>query len=92
MDHTDSQTQIKSFANLENLEIDTVSWNVSSKALQGKHDALLQRIDELDQECEDLRERVMDVEGERDDLNDVLSETKTQNEKLAQELATKQVQ
>lgn len=34
----------------------------------------------------------MDVEGERDDLNDVLSETKTQNEKLAQELATKQVQ
>ncbi|KAK3736319.1 hypothetical protein QZH41_020781 [Actinostola sp. cb2023] len=42
------------------------------QALQNKHDALLQRVDELDNECEDLRERLMDAENERDDLQDAL--------------------
>lgn len=61
------------------------------KALQGKHDALLQRIDELDQECEELREQVMDYEAERDELNEVLNETNNRSETLSKELATKQV-
>ena len=42
------------------------------QALQSKHDALLQRVDDLDNECEDLRDRLMEAEGERDDLQDAL--------------------
>ena len=61
------------------------------KVLQSKHDSLLQRIDELDQECEELREKVMDIEGERDELRDILDETKIQSESLNKELAEKQV-
>ena len=61
------------------------------KVLQSKHDALLERIDELDQECEELREKVMDIEGERDELKDILNETKIQTENLTKTLAEKQV-
>ncbi|CAB3981240.1 Hypothetical predicted protein [Paramuricea clavata] len=62
------------------------------QVLQSKHDSLLQRIDELDQECEELREKVMDIEGERDELRDILDETKIQSESLSKELAEKQGQ
>ena len=61
------------------------------KVLQSKHDALLERIDELDQECEELREKVMDIEGERDELKDILDKTKIQTENLTKTLAEKQV-
>ena len=61
------------------------------KVLQSKHDALLERIDELDQECEELREKVMDIEGERDEMKDILDETKIQTENLTKTLAEKQV-
>ena len=66
-------------------------FNIFSQALQGKHDTLLQRIDELDQECEELREKVMDLEGEKDDFDENLQETKNQSENLTKELAAKQV-
>ena len=52
---------------------------------------MLQRIDELDQECEELKDKVMDIEGERDELRDILDETKIQTENLTKELAEKQV-
>ena len=63
----------------------------SPKVLQSKHDALLQRIDELDQECEELRERVMDIEDERDELKNILDETRIQTESLTKTLTEKQV-
>ncbi|XP_028396455.1 coiled-coil domain-containing protein 157-like [Dendronephthya gigantea] len=62
------------------------------QVLQSKQDALLQRIDELDQDCEELREKVMDIEGERDELRDILDETKIQSGKLQEELTEKQGQ
>ena len=61
------------------------------QALQSKHDALLQRVDELDNDSEELRDRVLDVEGERDELQGVMEDLQTEKTKLSEELDSKQV-
>ena len=59
--------------------------------MQSKHDSLLKRVDELDTECEQLRERVMNAEGEKDELQGVVEDLQTEKEKLCEELDSKQV-
>ena len=61
------------------------------QALQNKHDALLKRVDELDTECEQLRDRVLEAETERDELQTVVGDMESEKEKLAEELDSKQV-
>lgn len=61
------------------------------QSLQRKHQSLLQRIDELDLDCEELREKLMDIEGERDEIQDTLDKAKKKNEKLSKEFSEKQV-
>ena len=61
------------------------------QALQSKHDALLKRVDELDNECEELRDRVLEAEGERDDLQGVVENLQIEKDKVSEELDSKQV-
>ena len=61
------------------------------QALQSKHDALLKRVDELDNECEELRDRVLEAEGEKDELQGVVENLQTEKDKLSEELDSKQV-
>lgn len=61
------------------------------QALQSKHDALLQRVDNLDNECEELRDRVLEAEGERHELQGVMEDLRTEKTKLSEELDSKQV-
>lgn len=61
------------------------------QALQSKHDALLKRVDELDNECEELRDRVLETEGERDELQGVMEDLQTETKNLSEELDNKQV-
>ena len=48
-------------------------------------------MDELDTECEQLRERVSDAEGERDELQGVTKDLEAEKDKLTVELESKQV-
>lgn len=59
--------------------------------MQSKHDALLKRVDELDNECEELRDRVLETEGERDELQGVVEDLQTEKNNLSEELDNKQV-
>lgn len=59
--------------------------------MQSKHDALLKRVDELDSECEELRDRVLETEGERDGLQGVVENLHSEKDKLSEELDSKQV-
>lgn len=61
------------------------------QALQSKHDALLKRVDELDTECEQLREHVIEAEGEKDELKGVTKDLEAEKNKLSVELESKQV-
>lgn len=59
--------------------------------MQSKHDALLKRVDNLDNECEELRDRVLEAEGERDELQGVMEGLQTEKTNLSEELDSKQV-
>lgn len=59
--------------------------------MQSKHDALLKRVDNLDNECEELRDRVLEAEGERDELQGVMESLQTEKTNLSEELDSKQV-
>ena len=43
------------------------------QTVQGKQDSLLRRLDELDQECEELRDSVADLEDEKEKLQDAIA-------------------
>lgn len=64
---------------------------MSSQALQSKHDALLKRVDELDTECEQLRDQLLEAEGEKDELQGVIEDLETEKGKLSADLDSKQV-
>ena len=64
---------------------------MSSQALQSKHDALLKRVDELDTECEQLRDQLLEAEGEKDELQGVIEDLETEKGKLSIDLDSKQV-
>ena len=61
------------------------------QVLQSKNDALLKRIDNLEYECEELRDRVLEAEIEKDKLQEVIRDWKTENKKLFEQLDSKQV-
>ena len=61
------------------------------QVLQSKNDALLKRIDNLEYECEELRDRVLEAEIEKDKLQEVIKDWKTENKKLFEQLDSKQV-
>lgn len=48
-------------------------------------------MDELDTECEQLREHVIETEGEKDELKGVTKELEAGKDKLSVELESKQV-
>lgn len=48
-------------------------------------------MDELDTECEQLREHVIEAEGERDELKGVSKDLEAEKDKLFVELESKQV-
>ena len=45
----------------------------------------------MDSECEELRDRVLETEGERDELQGVVENLQTDKDKLSVELDSKQV-
>ena len=45
----------------------------------------------MDSECEELRDRVLEAEGERDELQGVVENLQTEKENLSEELDSKQV-
>ena len=61
------------------------------QVLQSKHDALLKRVDDLSNECEELRDRVLEAEGEKDKLQGVIKDLQTEKTKLFEQLNSKQV-
>ena len=48
-------------------------------------------MDELDTECEQLREHVIEAEGEKDELKGVTKDLEAEKNKLSMELESKQV-
>ena len=61
------------------------------QVLQSKNDALLKRIDNLDNECEELRDRVLEAEREKDKLQADIKDSQTEKTKLFEQLDSKQV-
>ena len=61
------------------------------QVLQSKHDALLKRVDDLSNECEELRDRVLEAEGEKDKLQGLIKDLQTEKTKLFEQLDSKQV-
>ena len=61
------------------------------QVLQSKNDALLKRIDNLENECEELRDRVLEAEIEKDKLQVVIKDSQTEKTKLFEQLDSKQV-
>lgn len=45
----------------------------------------------MDSECEELRDRVLETEGERDGLQGVVENLHSEKDKLSEELDSKQV-
>ncbi|XP_022085634.1 coiled-coil domain-containing protein 157-like isoform X2 [Acanthaster planci] len=56
------------------------------QSMQNKHDALVRRVDELDEECTDLRDSLAEAEEGQEQLMEQLKETKREVEELKEEL------
>lgn len=59
--------------------------------MRGKHDALVKRVDELDEKCESLRDMLSEAEARRDELAAQLRDSEEVADRLLGELETKRV-